>query len=110
MSGIIKIYLEYWQPCLRAKKRASDQASSVMVFGLVASDGKNGPGVYSSKRRCKHGGLYWDFMYVLPWIKEQYDPNLNVVFQQNSDVVAGTSGVLDEGYVAALQCLCQDAS
>lgn len=57
--------------------------ASVMVFGLVASDGKKMDPVFIPEGDKVDTEVYIGILskHVLPWIKEQYGPNPNVVFQ-----------------------------
>lgn len=59
--------------------------ASVMVFGLVASDGKKMDPVFIPEGDKVNTEVYIGILskHVLPWIKEQYGPNPNVVFQQD---------------------------
>ncbi|XP_062541178.1 uncharacterized protein LOC134209203 [Armigeres subalbatus] len=88
--------------------------ASVIVFGLVASDGKKMDPVFIPEGDKVNTEVYIGILskYVLPWIKKQYGSKPNVVFQQDGApchtsnrvvVVAGTSAVLGEGNMATIQ-------
>lgn len=63
----------------------SKHPASVMVFGLVASDGKKMPPVFIQSGMRINAEMYLEILrnHVKPWIEANYPPGTRYVFQQD---------------------------